>query len=300
MPKDKPIYRILNVIEHYLGIPVFPHHGSTWHRHDKLSQYYLFRAASVPMPKTWVFWDQQRAREWALQTDYPKVFKLSIGGGCKDVVLVHSAEEACRLIDRMFGPGIYHRQIHQHLTGGMPVNLQHLRTLAGRCKAAIRYVAQGRPSGSFLEQGYVYFQEFVPGNDYKTAIQVIGDRAFGFLRFNGPNDFRSNGVKYDYSPSHINLKCVQIAFDISKRLGFPMMSYDFLFHHGEPVVLEMSFKDGKTCDYWSHDLEWVSEPMYPQEAQVETFLNQIRSGHGKLGTIPRPSHLVAACPKMAL
>ena len=63
--KDMKIFRILNVIELYLGISVFPNHYSAWHRRDKLAQYSLFQAAGVPMPKTWIFWDKQRAREWA-------------------------------------------------------------------------------------------------------------------------------------------------------------------------------------------------------------------------------------------
>ena len=98
---DQKLYRILKVIELNLGIPVFPNHVSSWHRRDKLAQYYLLQSAGVPMPKTWVFWEKQAARDWAFTTNYPKVFKLSCSGGTKDVVLVSSPEEACLLIDRM-------------------------------------------------------------------------------------------------------------------------------------------------------------------------------------------------------
>lgn len=275
--EERPVYQILHVIEVCLGIPVVPNHGSLWHRHNKLSQYYLLEAAGVPMPKTWVFWSKQRAREWALQADYPKVFKLSVGERCRSVVRVSSAEGACRLIDRMFGPGIYSGQIEEHRAGRMPRNLQQLKALASRGKAAARYVALGQTPNSPLELGYVYFQEFVPGNDYKTGIIVTGDRAFGFLHFNGPNDFRSNGEKYDYDPSHVNLKCVQMAFDISERLSFYFMGYDFLLRHGEPVVLEIHVSKNKISGYWKRNLEWVSEPTSPQEAQVEGFLHSVCS-----------------------
>ena len=42
-------YRILNAIELYLGIPVFPDHLTSWHYDEKLSQYYMFQAAGVSM-----------------------------------------------------------------------------------------------------------------------------------------------------------------------------------------------------------------------------------------------------------
>jgi len=293
-PSDKKIYRILTVIELQLGIPVFPNHCSSWHRRNKLAQYYLYQAAGVPMPKTWVFWDQQRAREWALQTDYPNVFKLSEGGGGEQVILVSSSEEACHLINRMFGPEIY---ASSERLVDLPRYWQQLRSLARRLDAAARYIALGEPPSSSPEKGYVYFQEFVPGNDYETGILVIGDRAFGSRILNGTEGFRSRSGK-SYDPSHIDIKCVELAFDISERLGFPMMAYDILLHHGEAVVLEMNFRNGKARGYWKRNLEWVSEPISPQEAQVETFVNEIRFGEGKSGAIPGPSPAGVACQKI--
>ena len=276
---DKMIYRALNVIELNLGIPVFPNHDSSWHRRDKLSQYYLLQTAGAPMPNTWVFWDKQKAREWALQTDYPKVFKLASGGGGKDVVLISSSQQACRLIDSMFGAGLYSGQIIRSITGAIPNNWREVRELASRCQDAARYVASGQPPSSpLLERGYVYFQEFVPDIDHRTGITVIGHRAFGSRepnRFNGPNGFRPHSENYD--PSKIDLRCLQTAFEISERLDFQFMAYEFLLHPDGPLVLEMNFRNGKTRGYWNRNLEWISEPMCPQEAQVEVFLNEICS-----------------------
>ena len=278
---------------------MFPNYDSSWHRRDKLSQYYLLQAAGVPMPKTWIFYDQQMAREWALQADFPKVFKLSTGGGGRGVALVSSAGQACGLIGRMFAFGLSSKQIDRLSTTGMSHKFQHLRALASRCKAAARYVIQEQPPSSPVEKGYVYFQDFVPGNNYKTGIIVIGDRAFGFQNHNAPGDFRSSGGNPPCDSSPINLNCVQMAFDITNRLGFPMMSYDFLLHQGNPVVLEMNFNDGKACGYWTRNLEWVNKPMSRQEAQVEVFLNEIGSGNGKVVTTPDRSHADLKGPKTA-
>ena len=284
--RDLKIFRILNVIEGYLGIPVFPSYHSSWHRRDKLSQYYLFQTENVPMPRTWVFWSKEEAKDWAIQSDYPSVLKLSAGGFGTDVVLVSSCKEACRLIDHLFGRGIYNTQLDLRLTGGMPRNWAQLRALASRCKAATSYVGCGQPPiKRNLEQGYAYFQEFVPGNDYTTRIIVIGDRAVGFLSLNEPNDFRAHSIKFDFDPTKINPKCVRMAFDISERFGFHFMGYDFLLHNGEPVVLEMNFGSRMGWGYWNHNLEWINNPISPEEAQVELFLSMIHSRNAK-STMP--------------
>jgi len=104
----------------------------------------------------------------------------------------------------------------------------------------------------------------------------------------------------DYDPSHIDKKCVQMAFDISERLGFHLMGYDFLLHHGNPVILEMNFRNGTTRGHWKRNLEWVSEPMPPQEAQVKVFLNEIDSWNGKAMTTPDRPHADRKGPKTAL
>ena len=157
------------------------------------------------------------------------------------------------------------------------------------------------PRSMSLERGYAYFQEFVPGNSYKTAITVIGDRAFGLAHYNGPNDFRSNGEKYDYDPKHIELTCVQKAFEISERLGFSMMSYDFLSHHGEPVVLEMALHYsgiGIHPGDWKQNLEWVSsKPTAPHEAQVDSFLNEMHFRKQKESVSPNRFQPEIASPK---
>lgn len=53
-----------------------------------------------------------------------------------------------------------------------------------------------------LTKKYVYFQDFIPGNDFDTRVTIIGDRAFGFTRNVRPGDFRASGsgnVGYDFN-----------------------------------------------------------------------------------------------------
>lgn len=154
--------RILHSIELYLGLPVFPDYNISWHYDEKLSQYYLLQAAGVPTPKTWVFWEEEKALEWAHETDYPKVIKLSAGAGGMNVVKVRTSREATNLINRMFGPGIYGGQIGLDSNKGKPRWWRHPKALAGRWKSASKYIISGEPptmpgSKRRLEKGYAYF-----------------------------------------------------------------------------------------------------------------------------------------------
>ena len=100
-PLDKiKAYRIMHSIELYMGIPVFPDYHTSWHYDDKLSVHHMLEAADVPTPQTWVFWNKDKAKEWARETDYPKVFKLSHGVESRNVTKVTGTKQACRLIDR--------------------------------------------------------------------------------------------------------------------------------------------------------------------------------------------------------
>jgi len=97
-----------------------------------------------PHAKDVRFWNRQTARDWALQTGYPKVFKLSVGVGGRNVVLVRSQKEALGLIDQMFGPGICEDQIGRHPCRGIPRNWHQFRELGHRYKFAFHYAVQGQ------------------------------------------------------------------------------------------------------------------------------------------------------------
>ena len=289
-PTDKlAAYRILHSIETYLGIPVFPDHRTCWHYEDKLSQYYLLKAAGVPTPETWVFWEKEKALEWAYETNYPKVFKLSSGAGGSNVVKVSNAKEACRLIDRMFGPGIYDGHIYRRPNPATLSRWQRFKWFTRRCKVAARYSVDGRPIGVpgrrwLLEKGYVYFQEFIP-HEFETRVTVIGNRAWGILRIPPPGDFRASvrEISLDRDPKKIDLNCVQIAFDISEHVRLQSARIDFLTTESKPLVSELSYAVGQTLKpypgYWNRSLDWIPGETILHWTQAEDFLAEISAIH---------------------
>ena len=290
-PQDRLIaYRILHTIERYLQIPVYPNHATTWHYDEKVSQYYMLKAAGVPTPETWVFWDKDRALQWARKVPYPIVFKLSAGASSTCVTLVIDFKQAEDLISRMFGPGIYPYEVIKEKE---KIKLRRLlshwkRDLVSLSRLEMPGRSEPRRLWWRVEKNYVYFQEFLPGNAFDTRIMVIGNRAFGYRRFNRPDDFRASGSgSLCADNSEIDLRFVRMAHDISEKLGFQSMGYDFMNKNGLPVLSEVSYTSRDypvhNCPgHWDLDLNWIEGHMWPEEAQVIDFIEFIKASKDAL------------------
>jgi hypothetical protein len=121
------------------------------------------------------------------------------------------------------------------------------------------------------DKNYAYFQEFMPNNTYDTRVTVIGDRAFAFRRMTRPNDFRSSGSGIlSYDIDKIDQRFIEIAFQISNKLGFQSMAYDFMYGpNGEARFCEISYDYLDTTvfncpGYWDSKLDWHEGNFWPQ------------------------------------
>jgi len=265
------------------GVTVFPNASDYWHYDDKIAQKYIFETLDVRCPKTDVFYDRANALAWLETAGMPFVTKLSAGAGSINVSIVRNKREATRRINRMFGPG-------EHVASGAmkdwatkfrihKTNRDFLPTIR-RLPGTLGVWWRNRRNLP-RERGYVYFQEFIPGNSFDTRITVIGARAFGFRRHVRPGDFRASGSgSIDHDPRGIDLRCVGAAFDVARILESHCMSFDFIFEDGkaEPLLLEMSYafaaKPVADCPgFWAVDLQWQAKPMWPQDAILEDILN---------------------------
>ncbi|MFH1413974.1 MAG: hypothetical protein ABIG56_03930 [Candidatus Omnitrophota bacterium] len=289
IPKERnKAYRILHTIEHYLGIPVFPDHNTYWHYDNKIAQHLIFKALNIPAPQTWIFWDRKTAVEWAKNTSYPKVFKLSTGASSANVIKVEGKEDALRLIERSFEEGIFPSTINSKKRFSTPKNFSELKRILYRIKRGMLFglfnIYPPLPQPWWQpEMKYVYFQEFVPENAYDTRITIIGNRAFGFIRYNREGEFRASGSgRIDYDVSKVDLEMVKIAFRVSALLKCQCMAYDFLYLDNQPVISEISytFLDSavhKCPGYWQPDLKWKECHIWPEEAQVDDFIEYIKA-----------------------
>jgi glutathione synthase/RimK-type ligase-like ATP-grasp enzyme len=278
--------RLLPVLENELKIVVYPDQKTCWHYDDKIIQKYLLEANKIPIPDTWIWYDKKSAKEWARTAAYPLVLKLWTGTGSKNVRLISSFREAAFWIDKLFDDGVY----------DLSKKNQKRKSFKTKIKNTIKFfLTESTPQHKTpekdweLHKNYVLFQEFLSGNDFDYRIVVIGNRAFGFRRFNRADDFRASGSgNSDTDPSKIDDDAVKLVFQLSKALGTQSIAADILRKGQEFVIGEISY----TFPHWTvhscpghwilkdklenKKLTWVEGQMWPENAQIEDFLNKLQ------------------------
>jgi hypothetical protein len=263
------------------GIAVFPSTATCGHFDDKVAQKYLLEAVGAPLIPSWVFFDRDQAMSWIAAATWPKVWKLRCGAGSTNVRLVRSRAEGERLCRQAFG-------------GGFPAASRYLadvRTRLSKARTWKQIAEKARRAPRTLlrnwsvrratpqERGYLYFQEFLPGNACDTRITVVGDRAFGFQRGNRPNDFRASGSgTLVYDPDQIDPRCVAIAFRLADRLQAQSLAFDFLFdQRGKPMIAEISYCYTSAAvhacpGHWDRRGNWHAGHIWPEDAILEDLL----------------------------
>jgi glutathione synthase/RimK-type ligase-like ATP-grasp enzyme len=282
-PEDQLIARQLIAAVEKKGILVFPNALTSSHYDDKIAQKYLLEAIGAPLIPTYVFVEKDAARKWIEETTFPKVFKLRCGAGASNVSLVRSKQEAVRLCRQMFGKG------RSAVSGNYFSDARRkIRTTHGwkhfweklkRMPMAIRNLSKNRHL--FPNQvGYVYFQDFLPGNTFDTRVTIIGNRAFAYRRMNRPGDFRASGSgNPSYDMAAIDQRCIPIAFDVAGALNAQALAFDFLFgENGEPKIGEVSYTFvaymvNDCPGHWDRDLNWHEGHTWPQDAIFQDFLD---------------------------
>lgn len=278
--------RLLPAIEHGLAIPTFPDWRTLWHFEDKIAQHYLLTFANIPAPSTFVAWDRAQALEFAETTAYPFVLKLASGFQSANVRLIKDRDEAKYFVDQLFGPGV--TGLGYGPASSSRRFLRRLRmagdSLAGRSHP-------NTPSrASELQHGYFYAQEFLPRNDFDVRITVIGNRAFGFRRFNRTDDFRASGSgKIDWDPAAIPEDMLRLAFRTSRILGAQTVAIDGLRKESQPVVSELTLTYAswavRDCPgHWvlnggpgTGTLHWVEGAMLAEDAIYDDFIAQVKA-----------------------
>ena len=268
--------KILFALEH-AGINVFPNFHTAWHFDDKVGQKYLLEAIDAPMIPSYVFYDKKEALIWAEGTTYPKVFKLKGGAGAANVKLVRSKKEATQLINKAFGKGFSQFNKLGNLKERYRKYKSGKDSLLGVAKGFGRLVIPTEFAKlQSRERGYVYFQEFVPNNNFDIRIIVIGHKAFAIKRMTRENDFRASGSgKIIFDKNQIDERCVQISFDVNNKLNCQSVAYDFVFDKSNnPLIVEISYgfamEAYDACPgYWDSSLQWHEGKFNPQGWMVE-------------------------------
>jgi len=266
------------------GKKVFPDFNTVWHFDDKVGQKYLLEAVGAPIPETWIFYDRKEAEEWASHSEFPKIFKLRGGGGSQNVRMVSNRSEAKRMIRKAFHRGF----LGYYAAGNLKERWRMFRLgktdLQDILEGIVRFVLPppyARVRGR--ERGYIYFQEYIPGNTFDIRIVVVGDKAFAIKRMVREDDFRASGSGMIlYEKEHFNDSTVGLAFEMAAKLRTQSAAFDFVYANDRIYVLEVSFGFIKEVydpctGYWDRDLLWHEGPFDPYGWMVDDLILSIDS-----------------------
>ncbi|MDH6305587.1 glutathione synthase/RimK-type ligase-like ATP-grasp enzyme [Parabacteroides sp. PH5-13] len=270
--------QLLCALEHS-GIIVFPNFYTSWHFDDKVAQKYLLESLGMPVVNSYVFYNKEKAMNWVRNTTYPKVFKLRGGAGSSNVILVENKKKAQKLVNKAFKKGFSQFNKRTYFKDAIAKPTKFIYKLIGFVKGCIRFfypIKYARIASR--EKGYIYFQDFIPNNDSDIRIIVIGKRSFGIKRMVRENDFRASGsgnIKYD--KEEIDVKCVSLAFNLSKKLQVQCLAYDFIFKDKQPLLVEISYgfyKQGyyECPGYWTDDMIWHKQNFDPCFWMIEDVI----------------------------
>jgi glutathione synthase/RimK-type ligase-like ATP-grasp enzyme len=283
-PREQLMARHVIMACEAMGVVVFPSTSTCWHYDDKIAQKYLLEAISAPLVPTRVFYDLPEALSWIDKASFPKVFKLRKGASSANVQLVRNASEARLLAKRALTVGYWPIPGYAWDVRRRYRAARQRGDLFGVVRRMLKVLGKIRHTNHAMgrEKGYVYFQDFIPGNDFDTRVTIIGNRAFGFTRNVRSGDFRASGSgDISYDVQRINLQCIRTAFEVTRKIGSQSLAFDFVLDEKkQPLILEASYcydpRAVSGCHgHWDDQLNWYQGHMWPQDAILIDVMKEI-------------------------
>lgn len=271
---------ILFALEH-AGKKVYPNFKTGWHFDDKVAQKYLLESINAPMIPSYVFYDKATAIEWAINTDFPKVFKLKGGAGASHVKLVDDVQKCIQFIKKAFGDGFNQYDKYGNLKERYRKYKKGNEGLMHVIKGIGRFFVPTDFSKNFhKEKSYIYFQDFIPNNKTDFRIKVVNQKCWGFQRKVRENDFRASGSgQLIFDKNQIPKEMIKIALEVAEKLNLQSVAFDFVMQDKQPLIVEISYGFGIDNEefnhgYWTSDLTFHENVFSPFDWMIEE-LNKI-------------------------
>ena len=262
------------------GKRVFPDYNTAWHFDDKVGQKYLLEAIGAPLVPTWIMYNKKDALVWAEKNSFPKVFKLRGGAGSANVRLAKTKSEAVQLIEKAFGRGFSQYDSLGNLKERIRKYQLGKTDIFDVIKGFVRIIYPTKYTMvAGRERGYVYFQEFIPENNYDIRVIVIGDKAFAIKRMVRDDDFRASGSgNIRYEKENFEDTTIKLSFILSLNLKSQCVAFDYVYQDKQPYLVEISFGFVKevydSCvGYWDKDMTWYPGAFNPYGWMVEQISN---------------------------
>ena len=259
------------------GKKVFPDFYTAWHFDDKVGQKYLLEAIGSPLVPTYVFYDKRDALDWSKITNYPKVFKLRGGAGSANVRIVKTQADAVKLIKKAFGRGFSQYDALDNLKERIRKYRFGKTDFYDVVRGFIRLVYPTQYSVvAGRDRGYVYFQEFIVGNDFDIRVIVIGDKAFAIKRMVRNNDFRASGSgNIHYEKKNFDDITIKLSFLIAEKLQSQCIAFDYVYRDKQPMIVEISYGFSPVAydpcvGYWDMAMKWHEGNFNPYGWMVDS------------------------------
>ncbi|MCW9706764.1 ATP-grasp domain-containing protein [Fodinibius salsisoli] len=281
-PKDVLFAKQLIFALQSAGKKVFPDFYTAWHFDDKVGQKYLLEEVGAPLVPSYVFYDKQQALNWVQNTDFPKVFKLRKGAGAAHVKLVESKSEARKQVKKAFSSGFSQYDKVQNFKDRWYQYQNGKTGWWNVAKGLLRFARTtefARVVGP--ERGYIYFQDYISGNDFDIRVIVIDGKAFAIKRLVREGDFRASGSGHVlFEKHHFDEKTVRLSFEIAENINSQCLAIDYVFQDGKPLIVELSYGFIKEvyyeCEgYWDRELNWHKGAFNAQGWMVESLLKEV-------------------------
>lgn len=265
------------------GKKVFPNFNTAWHFDDKVAQKYLFESLQVPVVPSYVFYDKKSTLNWAENTKYPKVFKLTGGAGSANVRLLKNKSQTISLVKKAFGKGFRQYDIWT----GLKERYSKFKSGKASFKSVLGGVYYMFKPYEFVkmakrDKGYFYVQEFIPNNDSDIRVIVVKDKAFAIKRMVRKNDFRASGSgEILYDKENFSDEIIELAFKVSKKMDSQCSAFDFVIdENNNPLLVEVSYGFNTIVyhdcvGYWDENLKFVPGSFNPYNWMVENLINSL-------------------------
>jgi glutathione synthase/RimK-type ligase-like ATP-grasp enzyme len=264
------------------GKVVYPDFNTAWHFDDKLGQKYLLESAGLPLVPTYVFYNKSDAMNWVQEADFPKVFKLRTGAGSSHVHLVEDRQKANKLVSRAFGKGFNQYEPGSNLRERWRKFNSGISSFWDVLKGVARFGYKpefDKIAGK--EMGYIYFQDYIPENEFDIRVIVIDGKAFAIKRMVRENDFRASGSGFvKYEKENFPAETIQLSFKTAEKLNTQSLALDFVYKNQTPLIVELSYAFTKEvydeCQgYWDRDLNWHEGRFNPQGWMVDAVVKAV-------------------------
>jgi O-antigen/teichoic acid export membrane protein/glutathione synthase/RimK-type ligase-like ATP-grasp enzyme len=200
----------IRILENNMGKLCLPNEHELWIYENKINEYYLCKANSLPAIKTFISNSEGEALDYIKGCEYPFVSKITTGSSSEGVDLIKSYKQAKRLCEKVFNNG---------KSNSWP------------------YIKQ---------KNYVYFQEFIPDAKFDLRVIIVGNNYFGYYRYVPKNDFRVLGGK-DERFGSIPEETMKLAKEVKNSFKkCRLIAVDFLFDNrsNQYRILETSIFPG--------------------------------------------------------